>query len=107
MAGDVEHLEQLVRTETDPELRADAIRGLALTGHESSSETLLELYAAETDPEVRESILEGLFTQGNVSALIKIAREEKDPQMRATAVRFLAMTDSKKATDFMLEILDE
>ena len=81
--------------------------GVALTGHAASIDMLLELYAVETDPEIRESVLEGLFTQGDAAALIKIAREEKDPELRAAAVRFLAMTGSKEATAFMLEILND
>ena len=38
---------------------------------------------------------------------MNIARNEKDPQLRKTAVEKLSLMNSKDATDFMLEILNK
>ena len=56
---------------------------------------------------MKRQILQGLFLQGNVQALIDIARSEKDPGLRRDAVGQLSHMDSKLATEFMLEILNK
>jgi len=41
------------------------------------------------------------------AALIDIAKSEKDPQLKKTAVSHLANMHSKEATAFLLEILNK
>jgi len=64
-------------------------------------------HASEPDVEARRAVIQALFVQGNVDALVDIARKEKDPQLRKDAVAQLSHMNSKAATDFMLEILNK
>jgi HEAT repeat protein len=100
-------LEQLAREEPDAGLRASAIHSLGLVGGSEAARALRAIYAGETDRAVREAVLQALFVQGNVEALLEIARTETDPELRQEAVRHLSHTDSEAATAFMLEILEE
>jgi hypothetical protein len=107
IGGDREFLGEVVRTERDPELLAAAIHALALAGGGNSSELLLGVYRDNSDVEVREAVLNGLFMQGNVKALISIAREETDRELKRTAVQYLSMMNSKESRDYMMELLND
>ena len=72
-----------------------------------TADSLTSLYQNEKTVEVRKEILNAFFLQGNAKALVNIARNEKDPQLRKTAVEKLSLMNSKDATDFMLEILNK
>jgi HEAT repeat protein len=107
ITGHTEKLYEVSRGETDPEVREAAIESLGWVDDPRVGEYLIGLYDQEESEEIKVSILQGLAVQEEVQALIKIARGEKDPDLRRQAVEMLAMVDSKEATDFLLEILDE
>jgi HEAT repeat protein len=50
-------------------------------------------------------IMSAFFLQGNAKALANIARSEKDPELRKTAVETLSLMSTKESTEFMLELL--
>jgi hypothetical protein len=52
-------------------------------------------------------VLNALFIQGNAHALVTIARSEKDPQLKKTAVSKLAIMNSKEGNDYLMEILQK
>ncbi|MCA1580619.1 MAG: HEAT repeat domain-containing protein [Acidobacteria bacterium] len=106
IAGDVDHVLELARTEPSPALRRAAIHRLGLMDHGHAGPALLSIYQGEKDPEVRKAVLQGLFLQNNAHALVEIARTEKDPRMKAEAVSKLSIMHNKEATDYMLEILN-
>ncbi|MEP6768299.1 MAG: HEAT repeat domain-containing protein [Acidobacteriota bacterium] len=106
IAGDVDHVLELARTEPSPTLRRAAIHRLGLMDHGHAGPALLSIYQGEKDAEVRKAVLQGLFLQNNAHALVEIARAEKDPRMRAEAVSKLSIMHNKEATDYMLEILN-
>src|SRR5947199_298393 len=81
-AGDSTKLLQAAQSEKDPELRRAAIRNLGLVHSNDSAKALQAIYAKETDREVREEVLNAFFLQGNASALVAIARSEKDPELK-------------------------
>ena len=73
----------------------------------SFKEALLAIYAKETDRENKEAVLNSLFIQGNAHALVTIARSEKDPQLKKTAVSKLAIMNSKEGNDYLMELLQK
>ncbi|HEY2546747.1 MAG TPA: HEAT repeat domain-containing protein, partial [Candidatus Acidoferrum sp.] len=93
--------------EKDPEIRRAAIRNLGLIGSPESREALEQIYAKETDRENKEAVLNAFFIQGNAHALVAIARSEKDPQLKKTAVSKLAIMNSKEGNDYLMEILQK
>jgi hypothetical protein len=68
---------------------------------------LLAIYAKETDRGLRADVLNALFIEGNATALVTIARGEKDQGLKKEAVQKLSLMDSKEATDYMMEILQK
>jgi hypothetical protein len=51
--------------------------------------------------------LNAYFLQGNAKALVAIARTEKDPELRKTAVSKLALMNSKEGTEYLMELLQK
>jgi hypothetical protein len=80
---------------------------LGLIGSGDAREALLAIYGKETDRENKETVLNALFIQGNAHALVAIARSEKDPELKKTAVSKLALMNSKEGNDYLMEILQK
>jgi hypothetical protein len=107
LAGDSAKLLQAAQSEKDPELRRAAIRNLGLVHSNDSGKALQAIYAKETDRETREEVLNAFFLQGNASALVAIARGEKDPELKKAAVQKLSLMHSKEGTDYLMELLQK
>ncbi len=99
-------LVSIARSDPEPRLRAAAIQGLGVAGN-VSPQSLIELYRQEKSFENKRAVLGALFTRGAVKALIEISRKETDPRLKREAVQLLAVSGSKDATEYMLELLDE
>ncbi len=107
LAGDSAKLLQAAQSEKDPELRRAAIRNLGLVHSNDSGKALQAIYAKETNREVRDEVLNAFFLQGNASALVAIARAEKDPELKKAAVQKLSLMHSKEGTDYLMELLQK
>ncbi len=107
LAGDSKRLVQAALDDKDPELRRAAINNLGLMGDEDASKALSAIYAKETDRSLKEEVLNAYFLEGNASALVAVARNEKDPGLKKKAVEKLSLMDEKEATDYLMEILQK
>jgi hypothetical protein len=107
LAGDSGKLVQAAQGEKDPDLRRSAIRNLGLMHSEDSSKALQEIYAKETDHSLKEEVLNAYFLQGNAKALVGVARNEKDPELKKTAVSKLSLMHSKEGTEYLMELLQK
>jgi HEAT repeats len=107
LAGDASKLLEAAQSEKDPDLRRTAIRNLGLIHSDDSAKALQSIYAKETDRGVKEEVLNSYFLQGNAAAIVAIARNEKDPELKKTAVSKLSIMHSKEATDYLMEILQK
>jgi HEAT repeats len=107
LSGDAPRLLEVAQNDKDPELRRTAIRNLGLIHSEDSAKGLQSIYAKETDRGVKEEVLKALFLQGNAAAIVAIARNEKDPDLKKAAVSKLSIMHSKEATDYLMEILQK
>ena len=105
LAGDSSKLVQVAQGEKDPELRRTAIRNLGLMGGGRDGNALQTIYAKETDRSLKEEVLNAYFLEGNATALVAIARSEKDPGLKKRAVEKLSIMGSKEATDYLMELL--
>jgi hypothetical protein len=86
-AKDKDRLLQVVRTEKDPKMRAFAINRL---GFVDGQPELWQLYQGETTAEGRIVILNAMHGNGNLDKLAEVARTDKDPKVRQTAIRVIA-----------------
>ncbi len=107
LAGDSKRLVQAALNEKNPELRRAAIKNLGLMGDEDASKALASIYAKETDRGLKEEVLNAYFLEGNATALVAIARSEKDPGLKKKAVEKLSIMDDKAATDYLMELLQK
>ena len=105
VSDQTDRLAALAQNETDPELRRTAIRSLGLKRDPATSQLLTSLYAKEQAKEVRSAILDALYTQNNAAALVTLARQEKDPELKRALVGRLSTMRSKEATDYLMELL--
>ena len=87
-------------------LAAAPIAGLGL-GIAGQCPTLAGIYGKTKERELRKGILQAIMICGDAKALVRIAREEDDPELKAAAVRNLGNLGSPEATDFLMELLDE
>ena len=103
--GNVEKLAEAARTEKDPDLKRRAIRNLGMMKRPGASEALVSIYASDTSAENRKTIVNALFMQRNAKALVDLARNEKDPEVKKDIVSKLSVMKSPEATDYLLELL--
>ena len=107
LAGDAQKLVQAAQSEKDPEVRRAAIRNLGLIHSDDSAKALQTIYSKESDRGLRGEVLNAYFLQGNAAAIVAIARSEKDPELKKTAVSKLSLMHSKEATDYLMELLQK
>jgi hypothetical protein len=107
LAGQSDKLVQAAQSEKDPELRRTAIRNLGLIHSDESAKALQTIYGRETDRGLKEEVLNAYFLQGNATALVAIAKSEKDPELKKVAVQKLSLMHSKEATDYLMELLQK
>jgi HEAT repeat protein len=100
-SGSKTFLVNTAKTEKDPGLRADAIRQLALSG---GQDELWQLYQSSNSKEDKDSILKSMFLSHNTARLGELARTEKDPQLRVTAIKSLGLIRDSAAGDTLVSI---
>jgi HEAT repeat protein len=102
-----DHLNRIVTTEKDPEIRRRAVRSLGNRKVEKSGQMLVNMYAGETDLETRRTIIGALSAQNNAEGLVAIARKETTLELKKEIVRRLSdmAPKSKVAADYLMEII--
>ena len=88
-------------TESNPELRLQAIRELAMSG---GQDELWQLYQSDSSVENRKAILQSMFLGGNSARLIEIARNQKDPALRVAAIKSLGRMGDNGRGDVLVSI---
>ena len=105
MSGDTDKMIELAKAERDPELRKTAIRNLGMMKKPGTTEALVAIYGSDNAADVRKAVLNALFIQINASALVTLARAEKNPEMKKEIVSKLSVMKSKEAMDYLMELL--
>jgi HEAT repeat protein len=92
---------KIVRTETDAELRGQAIQVLGIM---EATEELAELYAGIEEPALRKMVLEAMMIADDTEGLIKVLQSEQDPGMRSAAIEMLAVSDDRQAGEYLVSM---
>jgi len=100
-SGDKERLFTLAKSETDQSLRAEAVRQLGVMNARSE---LSQLYQTETSVDVKKQILQAMFVGGDSERLIELAKGEKDPELRKTAIRNLGLMKRTGTSEALISI---
>ena len=98
-------LVQLLKTETEPELRRTIVQNLGQMRSPQGAAALQALYASEKDEAVRRAVIDAFANQRNVKVLIELSRKETDVAMKKRIVERLSQMKSPEATDYFMEIL--
>ena len=103
----LDQLNQILKTEKDPEVRRRAVRSLGSLRSEQTGKMLVDMYGAETDIETRQAVITALGNQNNAEALVAIARKETNVQVKTSIVRKLTdlASRSKVAADYLMELI--
>ncbi|MBS1858843.1 MAG: HEAT repeat domain-containing protein [Acidobacteria bacterium] len=106
-SGNADKLLEVARTEKDPKLRRLAIQILASQKDANTSGALAQMYQTEQDPQIKNTILDSLYGQRNATALISLARAEKDSKMKLRIVERISNLASrnKDAASYLEELL--
>lgn len=94
IAGQRTRVLTAAKSEKNPELREKAIQLLGVMGARAD---LASLYTTETSRDAKEKILQALFIAGDTDRLGELAKSERDPELRAVAIRNLGLTGSRSA----------
>jgi len=101
MGGDRQRVLTAALTEKAPELRTEAVRQLGMLGARAE---LWQLYQKESAVDVKRGILTALARAGAVQRLGEVVATEKDPQLRAVAVRQFGMAGGRGAGDTLVPL---
>ena len=105
MGGDVAHLTEVATSDSNMDLRRQAIRQLGMLGAGRSGDTLVNIYNRQTDPAAKRAAVDGLFISGNAGALVALAKKETDRDLRRSIVEKLSIMNSPEAREYLLELL--
>jgi HEAT repeat protein len=106
MTGDQELLTNAM-SDSDVEIRREALRTLGVTGGSNVTSALVTAYNMDKDQNVRLAAIDALFVHGAAHELIELAKKETDPGMRRRLVEKLSLMDSKEVKDYMLQLLEK
>lgn len=106
VAGDVDILAEVARSQANRELRLKAIEGLGLVGSSAAMEVLSSLYAADGDQEIKGTILEAFFVADDAETLGELARTERDPVLRGQAIEGLGLVGSEASSAVLASIYE-
>jgi HEAT repeat protein len=90
----------LAKTEKDASLRGQSVHWLGVMHADAE---LAELYQTETSVEVKKAILQAMFV-GNSDKLIDLAKNEKDPELRRSAIHNLGLMRRPGSTETLTAI---
>ncbi len=99
---------KVARSDTDSEVRQEALSGLGEMNDDRAIDALSELYASERSEEVKEEILEALAdsnTKRALRKLIEVAKSDPSPKMRRKAIEALGESDDPEAAEFLEKII--
>lgn len=105
IADDTEGLFKILQTEQNPDLRAAAIQGLAISGGEEAANYLSELYPAGTREE-KSAVIESMMIMDDTDGLLKLLKKEKDPELKREILQMLTVMDSEEADKYLFDLLE-
>jgi HEAT repeat protein len=91
----------------DPELRAEAIRMLGVSGENRAIERLREIYAQSKDSHEKRQIIEAWLVADRKDLVLASARNETDPGVRAKAIETLGALDASEELKQLFDVTQD
>ena len=86
---------KIARGEINPELQRKAIQNLGLFGGEYGRRVLEQIYSSIGDSDMKMRVLNAFMLSGARQQLLNVAKTEKDPHLRAEAIRQMGLMGSR------------
>lgn len=86
---------KIARGEINPELQRKAIQNLGLFGGEYGRRVLEQIYSSIGDSDMKMRVLNAFMLSGARQQLLNVAKTEKDPRLRAEAIRQMGLMGSR------------
>lgn len=104
-------LTEIVRKDSDPAVRSEALRGIYRLRSDASINALIQIYDAMTDAKVKGEIIGYLIRRKGdnaraISKLVSIVKTEKDEDLRRQALRHLLYVRGDEGATHLIEIYD-
>ncbi len=104
-------LTDIVKRDTDPNVRNEALQGIYRLRSDAAINTLIQLYDSVSDPKTKGEIIAYMLrrTGDNSKAtakLTQIAKSEKDEELRNRAIRYLGNVKGDEGATTLIQIYD-
>ena len=86
---------RLARGEMNPELQRLAIQNLGVAGNTWARDLLAQIYSSLSDSDMKRRVLNAFMISGDKAHLLLVAKTEKDPQLRAEAIRQMGLMGAR------------
>ena len=86
-----EMLANVAKGKFNPDLQSKAIEYLGIFGGREASSTLSDIYKSTSDTHIKRAILHGFMVSGSKDAVLAVARNEQNPELRIDAIQQLGI----------------
>jgi len=108
LAGDSQILRQILETETDPELRKTAIRGIAMEDDADAAALLESIYDNASSIDEKKAVLESLVMMDDAQDLaLKIVRTETNVELQREAIHMLGVMEATEEMGALYASLEQ
>ena len=101
VSGGRDNLLAVAKSESNPELKVQAIQ---LLGNVGASSDLAQLYTPDAAPEIKKAVIQGLFIAGNSDKLFELTKSEKDDGVRRVMINQLGVMGRSKTGPALLNM---
>jgi len=95
------------KSSPDPELRAEAIRMLGVSGEDRAISRLRDIYAGSKDAHEKREIIEAWLVADRKDLVLASARNEQDPAVRKKAIETLGALDASDELKQLFEVTQD
>jgi hypothetical protein len=95
------------KTSNDPELRAEAIRMLGVSGEDRAINRLREIYATSKDAHEKRQIIEAWLVADRKDLVLASAKNETDPTVRKKAIETLGAMDGSDELKQLFDVTQD
>jgi HEAT repeat protein len=81
----------VAKANNNPDLQKRAIRYLGMNGNKANRAALKEIYNGSSDPSVKKMVFQGWLMSGDKEDVLAVAKNEKSPELRREALRYMGM----------------
>jgi HEAT repeat protein len=106
ITGDPELLKNAM-SDSDVEVRREAIRTMGVTGGSDAIPLLVNTYSTDKDQSTRNAAIDALFVRGAAHELVELLKKETDPEMKKRLVSKVSIMNNKEATEYMIQLLEK